>query len=112
MVDVNMGDQQGLDALYREVDCKVGRWARLVTLKQTAIDQQALSAIKIELVTGAGYALGGAVVGNSGKIHTSPFHAFLRSTITPQMRVVTVSESDAMNVGNVLFLYAVQYSAA
>lgn len=112
MVDVNVADQQGLDALDREVDFKVGRRARLVTLKQAAIDQQAVGNIKMKLVTGAGYALGGAVVGNSGKNHTSPFRACLWSAITPQKRAGTVPESEGMVVGKALFFSALQYSAA
>lgn len=112
MVDVNMADQQGLDALDREVDFKAGGRARLVTLKQAAMDQQAVGNIKMKLVTGAGYALGGAAVCNSGKNHTSPFHACLWSAITPQNRAGTLPESEGTVVGKALFFSALHYSAS
>lgn len=112
MVDVNMADQQGLDALDREVDFKAGGRARLVTLKQAAMDQQAVGNIKMKLVTGAGYALGGAAVCNSGKNHTSPFNACLWSAITPQNRAGTLPESEGTVVGKVLFFSALHYSAS
>ncbi|MNO81023.1 hypothetical protein D3C76_722480 [compost metagenome] len=67
-----MGDDQGLDALYVEAECRAFRtWRSFASLLKPAIDQQTGGRIKVQLVARPGDAPGTTVVGKAGIFHAA-----------------------------------------
>lgn len=73
MIGVHMGDDQGTDAIQREVDyLMIGSGAMsgcVCSLEKAAVDENAAVSRHVQLVAGAGYAVMRTVVGDIRVVH-------------------------------------------
>ena len=73
MVGMHMGDDQGANALERELDELVigscTAWRCLGALEEPAVDQHAAVLRDMQLVAGTGNAILGAMMGDAGVLH-------------------------------------------
>ncbi|MNP00718.1 hypothetical protein D3C76_925130 [compost metagenome] len=72
VVEMHMGDDQGLDALHAETEwCRCCAWRGLGALLQAAVDQQAGGRVEVQLMAGASDAAGATMMGKDGIFHTA-----------------------------------------